>query len=80
MGFRVSEGLNPDDSPRFKARLIAKGFTQKEGIKYIENFTLVVKHKTLGLLLSRNVFYDWKLEQLDVKTTFVYCDLLDTYI
>lgn len=60
---------------RYKARLIAGGFLQREGIDYNEIYAPVVKHKTIRLILSMVAHYDMELEQLDVKTAFLYVDL-----
>lgn len=44
--YKVKEGS------RFKARLGEKGFTQKSGIDYNENFSHVVKHTSIKVMLS----------------------------
>ena len=51
---------------RYKARLIAKGFTQREGINYKETFALVAKLTTVCCLLSVAALQDWSLYQMDV--------------
>jgi hypothetical protein len=39
-----------DGNQRFKARLIAKGYTRRRGINYTETYAFVVKYNTLGIL------------------------------
>ena len=64
-----------DGSKRYKTRLVVKGFQQKEGIDYIEIFSPVVKMSIIRLVLGMMVAENLHLEQLDVKTTFLYGDL-----
>ena len=60
------------EEPRYKGRLVAKGYAQIEGIDYNEVFSPVVKHVSIRLLLSAVVTFDMKLEQMDVKTSFLH--------
>jgi len=60
---------------RYKARLVAKGYAQWEGIYYNEVFLPVVKHSFIRILLALVAQYDYELDQLDVKTTFLHVDL-----
>jgi len=46
------KNLMDDSVERYKARLVARGFTQQEGIDYSETFSLVVKHATVKLVFS----------------------------
>ncbi|XP_075645624.1 uncharacterized protein LOC142616716 [Castanea sativa] len=46
---------------RYKVRLVAKGFTQKEGLDYIETFSLVAKLVTVKCLLAVAVVQGWYL-------------------
>ena len=64
-----------DDNKRYKARLVVKGFQQKEGIDYTKIFSLVVKMLKIRLALGMVAVENLHLEQLDVKTTFFHGDL-----
>ena len=54
------------------ARLVAKGFAQREGIDYNEVFSPVVKHSSIRILLA---LLNLELAQLDVKTAFLHGNL-----
>ena len=61
--------------PRFKARLVVKGFTQRHGVDYDEIFSLVVKMTSIRVVLSLAETMNLEAEQLDVKTVFLHGDL-----
>ena len=70
--FKIKEGLTADEPRRFKDRLVAKGYTQKEGVDFKEVFSPVVRHVSIRVLLGLTAVYDMELDQLDVKTTFLH--------
>eukprot|EP00253_Pinus_taeda_P026433 PITA_26433 len=60
---------------RYKARLIAKGFTQKEGIDYTETFSHVSKKDSLRVIMALVAHFDLELQQMDVKMDFLNGDV-----
>jgi hypothetical protein len=56
---------------RNKSRLVAQGFSQKEGIDYEETFSLVAYLEAIRILLAFSVAKGFKLHQMDVKSAFL---------
>jgi hypothetical protein len=56
---------------RFKARLVAKDFTQREVIDYTKTFSPVSSIDSFRIIMALVAHYDLELHQMDVNTTFL---------
>ncbi|GJY53439.1 ribonuclease H-like domain-containing protein [Tanacetum coccineum] len=63
---------------RYKARLVANGHSQQQGIDYDETFSHVVKLSTIRTVLSLVVSRQWPIHQLDIKNAFLHSHLTET--
>jgi hypothetical protein len=60
---------------KYKAWLVAKGYSQIEGIYFGEIFSHVSKLTSIRFMLSVVIAFDFEVEHMDVKTTFLHGDL-----
>ena len=62
---------------RYKVRLVAKGFTQRCGIDYLETFAPVVKLTSLCIILTLAAVRDCEVNQTDIKSAYLLAELDD---
>ncbi|CAI7772613.1 unnamed protein product, partial [Closterium sp. NIES-53] len=67
--FRVKRP--PGSPPVFKARYVARGFSQRQGVDYIQTFSPTPKMTTLRVLLHVAAQRDYELHSLDFSTAFL---------
>ena len=67
--------FNIKSDSRYRSCLVAKGFSQVEGIDFNELFSPVVHYETAWLLLAVAVLEDLDIQSVDVKTAHLYGDL-----
>ena len=63
---------------KHKARLVARGFVQREGIDFEEVFVLVACMESVRLLLALAAAKDWRIHHLDIKSAFLNSELAET--
>lgn len=67
--YKIKKGI--DDDTKYKARLVAQGFTQKYGVDYDEVFAPVTRSSTFRTLLAVASFQGLLVRQYDVKSAFL---------
>jgi hypothetical protein len=56
---------------RNKARLMAKGYSQVEGLDFDETYAPVARLESICILLAYATYHSFKLYQMDVKSAFL---------
>lgn len=56
---------------KYKARLVSKGYAQKQGIDYDQTFAPFARMTTIRMVTSLAAMNGWKMHQLDVKIAFL---------
>jgi len=76
VGCRWVYKVKPSSSgSEFKTRLVAKGYSQQEGIDYGETFSPVVRYNSIRTILSIAAKKDLEMAQFDIKTAFLNAEL-----
>jgi len=64
-----------------KARLVARGFSQRYGIDYIYTFSPTLKQDSLRIIIAISIQKIFKIFQLDINTAYLNAELYeDTYM
>ena len=64
-----------DQVERYRARLVVKGYTQKEGIDFNEIVSPIVRLTTIRVVVAMCTAFDLYFEQLDIKIAFLHGDI-----
>jgi hypothetical protein len=60
---------------KYKSRLVAKGYSQVEGIDFGEIFSPISKLNSIRYMLFVSTVFDFELKHMDVKKTFLHRDM-----
>ena len=64
--------MKPDGTiDKYKARLVVKGYRQKESLDYFDTYSPVTRITSIRMLIALAAVHDLKIHQMDVKTTFL---------
>ena len=68
--YKVKQAANRSVE-KYRARFVARGFSQVEGIDYEETFTPFVRYSSIRSILALLAQMRWCIHQMDVKTKFL---------
>ena len=60
---------------KYKARLVVKGYKQREGLDYFDTYSPVTRITSIRMLIAIAAVYKLEIHQMDVKTAFLNGDL-----
>ena len=63
------------ESPVYKARYVARGFSQVEGIDFTETFSPTARMESIRMLIQLAIQNDWLLQQMDVKGAYLHAPI-----
>jgi hypothetical protein len=72
--FKIKHGVD-GEIKCYKARIMAKGFTQTFGVNYDETFAPDAKFESIRCILALTIIEDMEIHQMDIKITFFNGDL-----
>lgn len=62
---------------KWKARLVARGFSQREGIDYVETYAPTASPKSERMIFTISAMEDYEIVNFDVNTAFLYADIVE---
>ncbi|CAI7840068.1 unnamed protein product [Closterium sp. NIES-53] len=65
----------PGSPPAFKVRYVARGFNQRQGVDFFQNFSPTPKITTLWVLLHIGAHRDYEVHSFDSSTSFLQCSI-----
>jgi hypothetical protein len=72
--FKINRGAG-GEILRYKARWVVRGFEQRAGLDFHKTFASMVKPMSYKAIFAYAAAYDWEIEQMDVKTAFLYGEI-----
>jgi len=70
--FNIKHGVTHGIIEKYKARLMAQGFSHKEGEGYDDIFSTMARYTTIHSLVALYASQEWTHNQMDVNTTFLH--------
>jgi hypothetical protein len=62
---------------RYKARLVAQGFSQVSGVDFFDTYAPVAKMASIRTVLALSAQYDYEIHQVDIKNAFLNGEFLE---
>ena len=78
--FKIKDGASLAEGAKYKARIVARSFSQRDGADYNEIFSSIVRHTSIRVLLVLVARQDLELELFEVKTVFFHGELEEVYM
>eukprot|EP00253_Pinus_taeda_P012697 PITA_12697 len=69
--YKIKHG-GDGNAKNYKAKFVAQGFSQKEGVDYVEIFAPIARYTTIRSIIALVASQGWSLHQMDVKTAFLH--------
>jgi hypothetical protein len=74
--YKIKKGAD-GEIIKYKARIVAQGYNQREGVDYFETFSPVVNIKTVRMILALATNLDLEVHQIDFTTAYLNGDITE---